>query len=436
MLALSSLCLGQTLQQQLDSGARYVQTPAGTITLTAPLTITTRKQVVDFSASTIVCAVDADCIVVGNPSDPYSGLGVTVQNLLIAPGVVNGTHAALSVYGEGTRVVNMKTAYGANGTTFGYFVEVFNDQAFTLDGLSVDLGTIVRCDATFCGSQVYAPGPFSTSAAVGWLTHLNLSPQCGGNGVDWQSGNTLKISDSVIQGYAQFGVRTGTRRGGYGGTELDNVYMEAGNCAPAGRNPLGNVGVAGIIHSDRAPRGYNPTFANTGSNQWLYFVAMNPQTGPFNSTTGAPWNLDSVPLYLGQAKTDGVTPITGTFPNVSGVAVYRVLRQVGYQQYVNASHTAMISRAIQTPPIAGATLVATVLASSCTSVCTFTDSMGTPASYTPVSPTFPNRDATFWPDIQFWPGDLVLTRNTSIVADESVIPYGHTTINPYRPGSN
>src|SRR4051794_1177437 len=79
--------------------------------------------------------------------------------------------------------------------------------------------------------------------AVGWLKNLNISLQCAGNGVDWQSGNTLRISDSVIQGYAQYGVRGGTRRGGFGGLALDNLYEESGGCS----NPTGNIGQAGVI---------------------------------------------------------------------------------------------------------------------------------------------------------------------------------------------
>ena len=78
---------------------------------------------------------------------------------------------------------------------------------------------------------------------MGWLKHLNISLQCRGNGVDWQSGNTVRISDSVIQGYAQYGVRAGTRRGGYGGFDIDNVYEEVGACT----NPLGKIGQAGVI---------------------------------------------------------------------------------------------------------------------------------------------------------------------------------------------
>ena len=61
------------------------------------------------------------------------------------------------------------------------------------------------CDATVCNPMIYAPGPFSALPGVGWLKHLNISLQCQGNGIDWQAGNTLRISDSVIQAYAQYG---------------------------------------------------------------------------------------------------------------------------------------------------------------------------------------------------------------------------------------
>src|SRR2546430_5489002 len=87
--------------------------------------------------------------------------------------------------------------------------------------------------------------PYTTlfrSSAVGWLKHLNISLQCAGNGVDWESGNTLRISDSVIQGFAQYGVRGGTKRGGFGGMALENLYEEAG-CT----NPSGHIGQAGVI---------------------------------------------------------------------------------------------------------------------------------------------------------------------------------------------
>jgi hypothetical protein len=68
-------------------------------------------------------------------------------------------------------------------------VQVDDDQAFLLDGLDTTLGGGLRCDSTVCSPAVYAPGPFNVFSAVGWLKNLNISLQCAGNGVDWESGN-------------------------------------------------------------------------------------------------------------------------------------------------------------------------------------------------------------------------------------------------------
>ena len=83
----------------------------------------------------------------------------------------------------------------------------------------------------------------ASTFAVGWLKHLNLSLGCDSNGIDWESGNSVRISDSVIQGYPQYAIRTGTAHGGLQGTVVENVYQEIGSCT----NPAGNIGEAGII---------------------------------------------------------------------------------------------------------------------------------------------------------------------------------------------
>jgi hypothetical protein len=80
-------------------------------------------------------------------------------------------------------------ARGNHGATFGTYVQVDDDQSFLLDGLDTTLGTVLKCDSTACNPAVYAPGPFNVFSAVGWLKNLNISLQCGGNGVDWESGN-------------------------------------------------------------------------------------------------------------------------------------------------------------------------------------------------------------------------------------------------------
>src|ERR1700730_1988177 len=177
----------------------------------------------------------------------------------------------------------------------------------------------VRCDATACNPVIYAPGPFATFPGVGWLKNLNISLQCGGNGIDWQAGNTLRISDSVIQGYAQYGVRAGTKRGGYGGFELINVYQEVGNC----KNPPGKIGQAGVIaqggtvkiEGGEAPTGWIPRFASTGNTDYRYYiVARHAKFGASN------------PLYAGRALTNGAGNIVVTTADIAGASSFDLLR--------------------------------------------------------------------------------------------------------------
>ena|SRR5437762_3713079 len=97
----------------------------------------------------------------------------------------------MSMRSSATSVMDFKCRYARanHGATFGTYVQVDDDQSFLLDGLDTTLGTVLKCDSTACNPAVYAPGPFNVFSAVGWLKNLNISLQCGGNGVDWESGN-------------------------------------------------------------------------------------------------------------------------------------------------------------------------------------------------------------------------------------------------------
>ena len=92
-----------------------------------------------------------------------------------------------------TRLFNVSTRVPLEGGSFGSYVQVDDDESFLLDGLDTGPGRTygVRCDAAVCNPVIYAPGPFRTFPGVGWLKNLNISLQCGGNGIDWQAGNTL-----------------------------------------------------------------------------------------------------------------------------------------------------------------------------------------------------------------------------------------------------
>ena len=202
--------------------------PPGEYKAYAPIYIQASNQTVDFSGSIIEC-YDATkaCIYVGTPLNSGTYQNITVVNPKGRPMVASGTNPFVEVNAQATKIVKPLTRAPLAGNTFGYLVQVDDDQAFELEGIDPSSGDALRCDAGFCGSAVYAPGPFAGNAAVGWIHHSNMTLNCRSNGIEWQSGNSLKVSDSIVQGYSQFGIRGG-RRGGYGGLVLDNVYTEVG----------------------------------------------------------------------------------------------------------------------------------------------------------------------------------------------------------------
>ncbi len=371
-----------------SSQSGKVVVPPGELKLFARVSIRASNITVDFSGSVVECWMSDTCIFVGDPANSNLIEDVTLLNPRGRPTISGGQAPFIEVNGQKTRLLNVSTRLPFSGGTFGTLVQVDDDQSFLLDGLDTALGGGLRCDSTFCGPAVYAPGPFNVFSAVGWLKNLNISLQCAGNGVDWESGNTLRISDSVIQGYAQYGVRTGTRRGGFGNTNLENVYEEVGNCS----NPAGNIGEAGVIAQGATvraaggvgPAGNPPQFANTGSTDYRYYVVAH------HATFGA-----SNPLYAGNALTNGTGNIVVTTPDIAGASTLDLLRVT-------------VSTLEQAPFGTGNYAVAANLArtSVCSNgVCTFTDTQAALQSYTVATPTY-------FPLITFWPGSIVLGSNT------------------------
>ena len=295
-----------------SQSGRVIVSP-GELKAFARISVRASNVTVDFSGPVVECWMNDTCIYVGDPSNSNLFEDITLVNPRGRPTVSGGQAPFIEVNAQKTRLLNVATRLPFSGGTFGSFVQVDDDQAFLLDGLDSVLGGGLRCDSTACNPAVYAPGPFNTFSAVGWLKHLNISLQCVGNGVDWESGNTLRISDSVIQGYAQYGVRSGGRRGGLGGMALENVYEEVGGCT----NPAGNIGEAGVIaqgnsvkiSSGIGPVGTTPQFANTGSTDYRYYVVAH------HATFGA-----SNPLYACNALTNGSGNIVVTTPDIAGPA--------------------------------------------------------------------------------------------------------------------
>jgi hypothetical protein len=379
--------------------AGRVIVPPGEYDVFAPISIRSSNQTLDFGGAILNCYTANDpCLFVGDPASSNMFANITVSGPRGRPMVVASTKPFIEVNGQQTRVFNISTVWPPQGASFGSYVQVDDDQAFLLDGMDTTLGgSVITCNPTFCGAYVTAPGPFNHWSAVGWLKNLNISLQCSSKGVDWISGNGLKISDSVIQGWSVFGVRASNQRGGYTGLILDNVYFEASPACKA-HSPYGNVGSAAVVAEGipvkisglgaNSPQGVFPNWgAEAGSHDWLYWVV------PVSAKFG-----EGVPLPAGHAVTNGAGSITGTFPKIAGASSYKILKMDWDRGTLPRPY----------PQGTGNYLLTAVEQSSCALLtCSFVDSGAALTSYANAGE---NPSGTvYMPRLDFWPGAFVLS---------------------------
>jgi hypothetical protein len=410
--------------QEASIAARYIPTnpdglaqsgrvviPPGEYDVFASISIHASNQTVDFGGAILNCyTADNACIFVGDSKSSNDFQDITLISPRGRPMITAGTKPFIEVNAEQTRIFNVAARKAPKSGSFGSYVQVDDDQAFLLDGLDTDLGGGVTCNPTYCGAVVMAPGPFKKFAAVGWLKNLNLSLECGGKGVEWLSGNGLKISDSVIQGWSVFGVRVSNQRGGYTGLISDNMYFETSpTCGKY--SPYGNVGNAALIAEGiqvrlmglgaNTPTGIFPNWGEkSGSHDWLYWVV------PVHEKFG-----DGVPLPAGYALTNGSGTIIGTFPKIAGASSYKILKMEWDQHSFPRSY----------PQGTGKVLLTTIPQSSCaTLTCSFTDSGQQLSSYTNVGESASAN--VYMPRLDFWPGAIVLSPNQDVSAASHTVP--------------
>ena len=380
-----------------SSQSGKVVVPPGEFTAYARVSIRASNITVDFSGSIVDCTMNDTCIYAGDPASSGTYEDITLISPRGRPMVVGGQYPFLEINAQKTRLFNVSTRVAATGASFSSYVQVDDDQAFLLDGMDTSLGQTfgtngVLCNSTTCNPVIYAVG--GTAFAVGWLKNLNLTLGCDSNGIDWQSGNSLRVSDSVIQGYAQYGLRTGAAHGGLQGTVVENVYEEVGSCS----NPSGAIGQAGIIaqggpgrielHGGTSPAGDDPLYANTGTTEYRYYIVAHSTTFGISN-----------PLFAGLARTNGSGNITVTSPDIPGATTFDVLRVL---------YTAAGSPRLQTPNGTGnyAVVTGVTRSSACSAgVCTFTDPQTALASYTVATPNY-------FPLLNYWPGSLILGSNS------------------------
>ncbi len=397
--------------KQPPQSGRVIVTP-GEHDIFAPISIRASSQTVDFSGSVLNCYSPNDaCIFAGDAKSSTLFSNITLLSPRGRPMMVAGTKPFIEVNGQQTRIFNVSTRWPPQGGSFGSYVQVDDDQAFLLDGLETALGgSALTCNPTYCGAFISAPGPFNHWSAVGWLKNLNISLQCAGKGVEWLSGNSLKISDSVIQGWSVFGVRVSNQRGGYSGLIVDNVYFEA---SPACKqhSPYGNVGSAAIIAEGaqvkisgltaNSATGVYPNWgADKGPHDWLYWVV------PVSTQFG-----DGVPLPGGYARTDGSSKITGIFPKIPGASGYKILKRDWDGGSLPQPY----------PQGTGNFLLTTVQQSSCAALtCSFTDNGGSLSKYSNAGESATSH--VYMPRLDFWPGAIVLSPGEDVSSERYMIP--------------
>ncbi len=288
------------------------------------------------------------------------------------------------------------------------FLVILNDQAATMDDI-VTGGTGVQCDANYCGQVIYNPGPFSgniQSPAIGRITRSNISLQCAGNGINWLGGNGIKVSENtVIQGFQQFSLQTGTIRGGYAESFIDSLYNEVGGCSNpfwtaaglsglASRNMAGVSVLGGFLSAVGGAIGQEPQFATGGSTTYEYWLVI---------CDGA--NC-SMPLRFGQAAPLNSNPYTIGWPHYgsqSGSTItYYVLRTTGAGYNLSAPYGS-----------GNWSLTSSAIAQCASLVCTTTDSSAT-ALQTYVVSNAPALAPFVWN----WPGSIVLSGGAMMEGDD------------------
>lgn len=272
-----------------------------------------------------------------------------------------------------------------SGGQFSNGIIVDNDQNANIDHLTLSTPTF-KCTANYCGQIIWGRGDAS-NAALMHVDKSDLSVNCATNGIRNDSGNTLGIQDSVVQGFRQFGVRS---TAGIQGATINNLYEEVGSCTnpqyPG--TPIAATGYIGgrVKITGEAPiAGHIPAFtaANPGgivNNYYIHPIAGTMGSGPI--------------LFAGSCSTTGVGNCTVYWPQIpndssSGAITYDVLVTVG---------------TVAAPYVGNANSVTTgVTSAACSNgMCTFTD---TQAGTTPYTVT----TQTWFPNLVFWPGSYVLT---------------------------
>jgi hypothetical protein len=317
--------------------------------------------------------------------------------------------AAIEDNGQHTTLRSIGTRDNA-GSTFFTIIQIDDDQAAVIEKFDPSRTQgWAHCGTDWCSVAIYGPGPFGTNAGVLWVKDSNISGQCAFNGIDNQDANALRVSDTIVQGYPQFGIRAVGNNTNVAAI-LDNVHLEVGSCT----NPLG-TGIAGFISEGffsvlhgTGSAGALPQFGNAQVSLqiYAYYVVVN-NTVNGNTTNSAPylvgWSYTAQPITVKWPQVGTQVPGTNTI-------TYDLLRQTVNDLGINTA----------APYGTGNFVARGIDTTHCSNkVCSFTDSGGT----TGHSVVFPS---TFAPALTFWPGSVILTEPTDSATNNGGEPRLYT----------
>ena len=393
--------------------------PPGEYTAKARISILGHKQYIDANGAVLTCTMPDTCVFVGDiggGNNANATFDVTIDGLAFRAGFA-GRFPAIEDDGQHTTLRSIGTRSSLNSGTFFSIIQIDNDQSAVIEKLDPSLARDwAHCATDWCSVAIYGPGPFGTNAGVLWVKDSNISAQCAFNGIDNQDANALRVSDSVVQAYPQFGIRA---RGSNNNVAamLDNVHLEVGGCT----NPL-SVGIAGFISEGffsvlhgTGSAGLLPQFVTGGSGPlYVYYVVAKS-----TATTPPPTTTFSAPYLAGYSFQNAGFPINVKWPQVgtqvpgTNTIAYDLLRQA----------VTDLGATTAAPYGTGNFAVASGISQSghCSNmVCSFQDTGSATTSYPVVTPS------TFAPALTFWPGSVVLTEAADSVTNNGGEPRLYT----------
>jgi hypothetical protein len=237
----------------------------------------------------------------------------------------SGAAATAHISGGMVTSVTINTGGAGNGYTSAFPVTFSGSNTSTASGFAMVSGGQVTGVVVTRGGSGYISAP-----AVGF-----------GGGF----ANTLKITDSIVQAYPQFGIRY---RANYPnlGLVLDNVYQEVGDCVnPVYPSNLPTSSQAGLIALGSEVRNTNGAAGAGNVPQFLYIPSDNSGASGATAPTYLYWIVGhsttfgtaTIPLLAGWVS-EGGTPGTTTvyWPQMCqlssgscGTVTYDVLRVSG-----------------------------------------------------------------------------------------------------------